>query len=130
MTHARRVKEIRARALVRRWEFRQRHLAHGAWQRFRLALAMAREAYAVDDATLRDLLAEGHPGDARGQGLEPPRAIVWVPAERAAQIPGARRLALRIDRDMLGARHLALVPFAGVDPGAEPTPPSSSPASP
>src|SRR5262245_26128011 len=107
----RRVKAIRARALVRSWEFRQRHLAHGAWFRFREALAMAREAYSVDETTLRSLLAEGSTPDARGSGLEPPRAIVWVTAERIALIAGARRLALRLDAEMLATRWLALVPF-------------------
>ena len=35
MTNARRVQQIRARARIRRWRFRQRHLSSGAWDRFR-----------------------------------------------------------------------------------------------
>ena len=66
-TIAERVKAVRARARVRRWEYRQRNLAHGAWDRFRAALAHAREAYAIDDATAAELLAEGCPADDRGQ---------------------------------------------------------------
>ena len=59
MTLADRVKQIRSRATIRRWAFRQRHLGHGAWDRFRTALAMARDAYAIDEVTLRALVAEG-----------------------------------------------------------------------
>jgi hypothetical protein len=111
MTIADRVKAVRARARVRRWEYRQRNLAHGAWDRFRAALAHAREAYAVDDATSAALLAEGYAVDDRGRGLEPPRTLVWITADRARALAGARPLALRLDAELLGARCLALVPF-------------------
>lgn len=100
-----------------RWELRQRHLAHGAWRRFRMALAMARQAYAIDGATLRDLLAEGFPADDRGRGLVPPKELVWIPPERAARLP-ASPLAMRLDEEMLAAQRLALVAFDGIDPRA------------
>jgi hypothetical protein len=111
MTIAERVKAVRARARVRRWEYRQRNLAHGAWARFRAALAHAREAYAIDDATAAALIAEGFNVDDRGGGLEPPRTIVWITAERASRFTGARPIALRLDAELLAARCLALVPF-------------------
>jgi MoxR-like ATPase len=111
MTIAERVKAVRARALIRRWEYRQRNLAHGAWDRFRAALAHARDAYAIDEATAAALLAEGFAADERGRGLEPPRTIVWVTAERAARLVGARSLVLRLDAELLAAQYLALVPF-------------------
>ena len=111
MTLAERVKVVRARARIRRWEYRQRNLAHGAWARFRTALAHAREAYAIDDATAAALLAEGSAADERGRGLEPPRTIVWITAERAAVLVDARPIALRLDAQLLAARCLALVPF-------------------
>lgn len=112
MTNAERVKQIRARARVRRWEYRQRNLAHGAWHRFRLALAAADEIYAIDDAQLAELLAEGGTPDGRGEGLEPPRELVWIDRDRAARLPRARRLAPRLDQELLAARVLALVPFS------------------
>ena len=111
MAIAERVKAVRARARVRRWEYRQRNLAHGAWARFRAALAHAREAYAIDDATAAALIAEGCIIDDRGRGLEPPRTIVWITAERASRFTGARPIALRLDAELLAARCLALVPF-------------------
>lgn len=111
MTIAERVKAVRARARVQRWEYRQRNLAHGAWARFRAALAHAREAYAIDDATAAALISEGFIADDRGRGLEPPRTIVWITAERAGRFTDARRIALRLDAELLAARCLALVPF-------------------
>jgi hypothetical protein len=111
MTLAERVKAVRARARVRRWEYRQRNLAHGAWGRFRAALAHAREAYAIDEATAAALVAEGFAADERGRGLEPPRTIIWITAERAARLGGARPIAIRLDAELLAARCLALVPF-------------------
>jgi len=111
VTIADRVKAVRARARVRRWEYRQRNLAHGAWDRFRAALAHAREAYAIDDATAAALLAEGCEADDRGRGLEPPRTLVWISAERATELVGARPIALRLDAELLASRCLALVPF-------------------
>jgi hypothetical protein len=112
MTIAERVKAVRARALIRRWEYRQRNLAHGAWDRFRTALSRARCAYAIDEATAAVLLAEGFASDDRGRGLEPPRTLVWITEDRAAHLAGARPLALRLDAELLAARCLALVPFS------------------
>jgi hypothetical protein len=111
MTIADRVKTIRARARVRRWEYRQRNLAHGAWNRFRTALAHAREAYALDDATTVALLAEGFVVDDRARGLEPPRTLIWITAERASRLESARPVALKLDAELLAAHNLALVPF-------------------
>lgn len=111
MTNARRVQQVRARARVRKWEYRQRNLARGAWHRLLLALAEARAAYIISADELAELVAAGHELDARGRGLEPPRELVWIPHERAAALRTARPLALRLDAELLAARHLALVPF-------------------
>jgi hypothetical protein len=111
MTIADRVKAIRARARIQRWEYRQRNLAHGAWNRFRLALAHAREAYAIDESAAAALAAEGFATDERGRGLEPPRTIVWITPARAAGLEAAKPIVLRLDAELLAARSLALVPF-------------------
>jgi hypothetical protein len=112
MTIAVRVKAVRARARVRRWEYRQRNLAHGAWDRFRAALAHAREAYVIDDATAAALVDEGYASDDRGRGLEPPRTLIWVTTDRVAGLRDARPIELRLGAELLAARCLALVPFA------------------
>jgi hypothetical protein len=111
MTIAERVKAVRARARVRRWEYRQRNLAHGAWGRFRAALAHAQEAYILDDETAQALIGEGNIVDERGRGLEPPRTLIWITADRVARFQAARPVELRLDAELLAARYLALIPF-------------------
>ena len=115
MSRVRQVQAIRSRWRTRRWEYRQRNLAHGAWAKYREALALAAEAYAIDGATFSLLVAEGFARDPRGSGLEPPRQIIWITSSRAATLDFPR-LQLRLDAAMLAAEHLALVPFA--DPSA------------
>lgn len=111
MTNAERVRRIQARGRVLRWEYQQRNLAHGAWGRFREALAMAEVAYAIDPASADALVAEGFATDGRGARLEPARRIVWITAERAASLTTGRRLAMTLDADMLAATTLALIAF-------------------
>lgn len=109
MTNAQRVKLVRSRARVRKWEFRQRHLAHGAWHRLHLALAAAQHAYAIDDATFDMLVAEGFARDDRGSGLEPPKRIVWITSERAAALTswlGSSYVSMRRSSDV-GARAIS-----------------------
>jgi hypothetical protein len=109
VTPQRRIQAIRARCRVRNWEYRQRNLARGAWGRFREALALAEEAYAIDDAIYAELVAAGGRPDERGAGLEPPRRIVWIDRARAAAL--GRPLVLRLDPELLAVHVLALVPF-------------------
>ena len=111
MTHAQRIREIRARGRIRRWEYRQRNLAHGAWLRFRSALAQAERAFQISPGLLAALAASGAKVDGRGAGLEPPRHIVWLSRAQVAELQGARELALRLDAEMLAAQDLALLAF-------------------
>ena len=110
MTHARRVQAIRSRARIRRWEYRQRNLSHGAWAKFREALALASDAYAIDATTSARLVDEGFTIDPRGQSLEPARRIIWITPGRAAELE-APPLKLCLDATLLSAVALALVPF-------------------
>jgi hypothetical protein len=110
VTHARRIQALRSRWRTVQWSYRQRNLAHGAWARFREALALAAEAYAIDADIVATLAGEGYPLDHRGEGLEPPRRLVWIPASRAATL-ARPRLMLRLDADLLASPCLALVAF-------------------
>ncbi len=107
----RRLREMRSRVLVRSFEYRQRRHARGVWYRFRYVLALAREAYAVPRDEAERLIAEGHRPDPVGQELEPPRIVLFVPAERVAEIASARPLAVRLSAELLSTECLALVPF-------------------
>ena len=107
----RRLRELRSRVLVRAFDHRQRRHARGVWFRLRRVLAFAREAYAVPPDEASRLIAEGHRPESVGRELEPPRVILFVPAERVARIATARPLAVRLSAEVLSAECLALVPF-------------------
>jgi hypothetical protein len=109
---ARRLREFRARWLIRAWDYRQRRHARGAWFRLRRVLAAAHEAYALPEEEGARLLAEGCRPEPVGRELEPARLVFFVPAPRVARIAGARRLAVRLSADLLSAECLALVPFS------------------
>ena len=107
-----RLRQHRRRALVRAWEYRQRNHAHGVWFRLRRALAQAGAAAAIsrdDAATLR---VEGYEVEAVGAELDPPKMIVFAPADRVARLQSARPIEVRLSAALLSADCMALTPFA------------------
>lgn len=118
----RRLRQLRSRAAVRAWAYRQRRHAHGVWGRLRRVLADARAAWAIPAAEARRLVDEGFPAAPVGGELEPPRLVVFAPASRIARVAGARAVELRLGTDLLAAESLALEPFgpgpAGSSPGS------------
>lgn len=107
----RRLREMRSRVLVRAFAYRQRRHARGIWYRLRSVLALAKEAYLVPRAEAERLVEEGLRPEPVGQELEPPRIIVFVPAERVRTLAAARPVAVRLSAEVLSAEGLALVPF-------------------
>jgi hypothetical protein len=108
----RRLRQLRSRALVRSWEYRQRQLARGAWFRLRRLLADASDAYVLSPEMAAELIAEGFQPASVGAEFQPRKVIIVIPRERVARIPGVRPVALRLAGDLLMADHIALVPFA------------------
>jgi hypothetical protein len=96
---------------VRSWDYRQRSHARGVWFRLRRVLADASAAYIIAPHEAQALLAEGHRAEAVGRELEPPKVIVFVPAERMARLASARPVPVRLAGDLLTAENIALVPF-------------------
>jgi len=115
---ARQVKQVKARARVRAWEYRQRNHAHGAWLRYRRALAFADRAFAIDESLAGELLARDAVLDEGGQALVPVRTLVWITRDQAAGLRGARPLRLQLGPALLNEPWIALVPFdeIGVPP--------------
>ena len=107
----RRLRDFRSRVLVRAVEYRQRRHARGVWFRLRRLLAFTSAAYAVPCAEAARLVAEGHRPEPVGQELAPSRLILVVSPGRAAQIPSARPLAVRLSAELLAAECLVVVPF-------------------
>ena len=112
----RRLREQRARVLIRTHGYRQRRHAHGVWLRLRRVLADAGAAYAVSEADARALVAEGHAVQPVGAELDPPKLIVTVPADRVRTMAGAAPVPIRMGGDLLAAPCLVLVPFGPAPP--------------
>ncbi len=74
-----RVRAVRARAEVRRWEYRQRNTSHGVWHRVRRFLTFAAEVWVVSDEATANLVAEGYAPDPAGPELEPVTTLLCVP---------------------------------------------------
>ncbi len=111
LTLERRVRELRARVLIRSWNYRQRHHAHGAWMRLRRVLADASAAYTIPSDEARKLIADGHCAEPVGLALEPPKLIVIARADRIAQIASATPVPVRLSGELLAAECLALTSF-------------------
>jgi hypothetical protein len=107
----RRVRQLRARALVRAWDYRQRRHARGVWFRLRRVLANASAAFVITADEARRLMAEGHRAEPVGNELEPPKLIVFAPTDRVAQIASARAVPVQLTSQLLEAKCLALTPF-------------------
>lgn len=113
--HVERIRKMKQRLAVRAWEYRQRHSSKGVWDRLRAVLAVSERAYAIDDATARQLAAGGCSPHPVGAELEPARTYFVLSAEEATTLPASREIALRLDAELLAEERVALVLFAGID---------------
>ena len=106
-------RRVRARALTRSWEYRQRAHAGGVWFRLRRLLAGARACWRIPEAECEHLIAEGHAPAPVGLELEPPKKILTVPAARIEQIAGREPLRVALNPELLAAPCLVLEMFEG-----------------
>jgi hypothetical protein len=106
-----RARQVRANAIVRRWEYRQRHHAKGVWFRLRCLLSAAKSAWRLSECDARQLIAEGLQPEAVGEQLEPRTVILFVPEERLAGLESRIPVEVRLGADLLASRFLALVPW-------------------
>ena len=104
-----RARQVRANALVRRWEYRQRHHARGVWFRLRRLLAEAKSAWRLSEPDALRLIAEGYPPEPVGEQLEPRTVILFVPEERLEKAESRAQIGLRLSAELLHSRFLALV---------------------
>lgn len=120
----RRAREVRARSLVRRWQYRQRHLAAGVWFRLRRVLADAERAFVIDADDARQLAEEGYIPEPCGAEIAPPKTILFVAEERLAGLASRRPVPVTLGPDLLTQTAIALIPFHGrrirkADPAAQ-----------
>jgi hypothetical protein len=106
-----RARAVRVRAAVRRWQYRQRHLAAGAWFRLRRTLAEAKAAYAISSSDAQSLLADGYVPDACGTTIEPAKTILFVDGAHLGRLESRRPIPVRLGPAFLTASAVALLPF-------------------
>lgn len=105
-----RAKRFRERQQVRAWEYRQLAGTKGVWYRLRRMLARAQRAYAVDDATMNDLIALGLRLEPVGGELAPSRRYVFVGDEGVLD-GRCTPLEVRLDAAMLASPNVVFVAF-------------------
>ncbi len=104
-----RARRIREQALVRAWEYRQRHTSHGVWHRLRRALVDAAQAWLISEEDANRLESHGHAPLPVGRELEPPKRIFFVTEDELSTLPDRRRIPVRLSHELLLARGVALV---------------------
>ncbi len=108
----RRARSVRARASVRRWEYRQRRHAKGVWVRLTRFLADASHAWAIDEAIANQLMAEGCQVEPVGLELEPVKTLIVIPSTHPnLSGVGIRPLPVNIGAEFLAALYVALRRF-------------------
>jgi hypothetical protein len=113
-TMRKRAHEVRTRAAIRRWSYRQRNLAAGVWFRLRRVLAGASAAYAITDGDARRLVAEGYQPEPCGLDLAPEKTILFVDEARLSAFE-RRPIPLNLGPEFLAAQAIALTPFSHVE---------------
>ncbi|MCD4751172.1 MAG: hypothetical protein K8R59_17500 [Thermoanaerobaculales bacterium] len=106
-----RARKVRAQALIRTWEYRQRNHSKGVWFRLRRVLADAESAFAIPFSDVELLEEEGLTREPVGNEIQPQKAIIFVPAARLEKIPDKRRLQVALDEEFFAAPCVALRRF-------------------
>lgn len=105
-----RARVIRERAVVRAWEYRQRHHSKGVWFRFRRVLVDAGRAFVISPEQGDQLEAEGYTPLAVGQELQPPKRIFVLDDQQQSQLSNLRSVEVRLSAELLASQNLVLVP--------------------
>lgn len=108
-----RLREMRARAAIRKWEARQVDHAGGAWFRLQLLLAATRRALAINADEVAILRAAGFEPHPVGAEIEPPKALFVVPEAKLPPSIIGCEVPLQDARRILLAPAMILVPFRG-----------------
>lgn len=106
-----RVRAIRARVAIQRWEIRQRGHAAGSWFALERFFALSRRAWILSAQDTETLVAAGYEPDPAGLAFEQPRKIFIIRPEEIPSLDGAREISLCSSAELLLAPAIALVPF-------------------
>lgn len=110
-TLEKRAREVRARAAIRAWEYRQRKHSRGAWHRFRRVLTDAESAYAISESEAKRLLARGLRAEPVGDEFKPTKTLIFVSREDLQGIEWQKEVPLSLGPELLASHLLVLVRF-------------------
>jgi hypothetical protein len=106
-----RLRQLKARAAIQKWEARQVGHAGGVWFRLQLLLAQTRRLIVIsaeEANALRDAGFEPHP---IGAELEPPRSFFVLSEEMVPPAVAGTEVALQDHHQLLLAPAAILIPF-------------------
>jgi hypothetical protein len=106
-----RLRQLRARVAIRKWEIRQLPHAGGVWFRFELLLARTRRALAITGEEEEILRAAGIDQHKVGAELEPPKTIFVLSEKQLPASVGGQEVPLQELQQILAAKSLILIPF-------------------
>jgi hypothetical protein len=106
-----RLRGIRSRVAVRKWEVRQAAHAGGVWFHLDLLLAATRRALVITAEEATMLRAAGFEPHPVGAELEPPKALFVIAEERVPPSITGREVAMHDARQILLAPAMILIPF-------------------
>jgi hypothetical protein len=107
----RRLREIRARAAIQKWEARQVNHAHGVWFRLQMLLAETRRALAISAEEASILRGSGFEPHPIGAELEPPKLLFVVSNGMLPPSIQGREVPLQDAQQILLSSVLVLIPF-------------------
>lgn len=108
-TQRERVRRMRERAVIRAWEYRQRHHAGGVWFRLRRVLVDAARAFVITEADAHWLEQQGVRPLPVGGELSPAKRMFFVTPDQLEAL-AACELPVRLTADFLQASAIALLP--------------------
>jgi hypothetical protein len=106
-----RLREIKARAAIQKWEVRQIRYAGGVWFRLQLLLAETRRAIAISPEEVSILRTRGFEPQPIGFELEPPKSLFVVPEAALPPSIAGQDVPLQDVQQILVAPALVLIPF-------------------
>jgi hypothetical protein len=104
-----RARRIHERAVIRAWEYRQRHHAGGVWFRLRRVLVDAARAFVISEADAHWLEQQGVRPLPVGGELSPAKRMFFVTPEQLEALATCE-LPVRLTADFLQASAIALLP--------------------
>jgi len=106
-----RLRGIRSRVAIRKWEARQAMHAGGVWFRLELLLASTRRALVITAEEAAALRAAGFEPHPLGGEIEPPKSLFVVAEESVPALMAGREVAIQDARQILLAPAMILIPF-------------------